>query len=68
MMIMASEPDTFVKVKSIGDFDMNENDVVQVANYQDDITGIEVRNKDDQLDAFYQRQDLMTDDAELSHP
>ena len=47
VMIMASEPNTFVKVKTIGDFDMNENDVVQVVDTRgDDITGIEVRSKD----------------------
>ena len=43
VMIMASEANTFVKVKSIGNFDMNENAVVQVALLQADITGIEVR-------------------------
>lgn len=42
VMIMASEENTIVKVKSIGNFDMNENDVVQVALLQADITGIEI--------------------------
>ena len=45
VMILASEPNTFVKVKTMGDFDMNENDIVQVAKENADITGIEVSNK-----------------------